>query len=422
MGLAPTDGRLIRPITEPTIARVEFDWHESVAQALYLHPELRRTKTRIKQNELELISAKNQILPEVNLSLLYRWVGVGDELGLGGSSRTGFPNADSSALAELTGGDYQEAAIRLDIQPTAIGARRELARIRNAQFRLARERAFLQDQERLHLSQLSDAASKVTTHYQLVQDNANRWQQSEQEVQARLAEYRGGRIAVNVVLQSQLRRAQAQIDYYRALAEYNKSINYVHYLKGTLLQHNNIDLAEGPWHSKAYWDALERARERSAGRQWKYGVSRPGVVRQGPLADSQTVAAGEVPAGPGATLPPGELHSWQESAGDQPLGLQDAMGMPIDRQPVPVNDTPLSRLGSPAQILQGAAAAPAAGQPSAAAVRTAGSQTPAAPATRGAGVRQAVGSGVIGDRPEVHSGDGYAPAPVRKKPAWVPQG
>ena len=45
-----------------------------------------------------------------------------------------------------------------------------------------------------------------------------RWQAAEQEVEARLAEFKGGRSPVNVVLQSQLRRADAQISYYRALA------------------------------------------------------------------------------------------------------------------------------------------------------------------------------------------------------------
>jgi len=425
MGLAPTDGRLIRPITEPTIARVEFDWDESVAQAIYLHPELRRSKTRIKQNELELITAKNQILPEVNLSLLYRWVGVGDELGLGrSSSGPGFPNPGSTALGELTGGDYQEAAVRLDIQPTAIGARRELARIRNAQLRLARERAFLQDQERAHVSSLSDAWAKVSSHYQLVQTNSQRWQASEQEVQARLAEYQGGRTPVNVVLQSQLRRAQAQIDYYRALAEYNKSINYVHYLRGTLLQHNNIEIAEGPWQSKAYWDALERARERSAGRKWQYGVSRPEVVRQGPIADPQTAAAGGRFVGDeGTPLPPGDSIMWQEDATfNGPLGLQDALGQPIDRHPIPVNDVPLSRLQSPAEILtdQASAVSRAGGTVSARAAQQAGGRQPVSG-------NPVVGSGVKPSQPVVSgngvvaTADGFAPAPVRKKAAWVPK-
>ena len=86
-------------------------------------------------------------------------------------------------------------------------------------------------------------------------------------MEARLAEFKGGRSPVNVVLQSQQRRADAQISYYRALGEYNKSINYVDYLKGTMLANSNITLAEGPWNKKAYWDALERARERSAGKK-----------------------------------------------------------------------------------------------------------------------------------------------------------
>ena len=155
------------------------------------------------------------------------------------------------------------------------------------------------------VSQLSDAVAKAATHYQLVQTNAMRWQAAEQEVEARLAEFKGGRSPVNVVLQSQQRRADAQITYYRALGEYNKSINYVDYLKGTMLANSNITLAEGPWNSKAYWDALERARERSAGKHRKYGVSRPSVVRQGPVLDANAAAdvIGSGAIGDGASSP-----------------------------------------------------------------------------------------------------------------------
>ncbi len=337
MGLSPTDGRLIRPIEEPSLARVEFDWNESVAQMLYLSPELRRNKTRVKQNELELMAAKNQILPEVNVSLLYRWVGQGDTLGPPERRQVAGPNPGSSALAELTGGDYQEGAIRLEVTPPAIGARRELARIRNGQLRLAREKAFLQDQERLLVSQLSDATAKVATHYQLVQTNAQRWQAAEQEVEARLAEFKGGRSPVNVVLQSQQRRAQAQIDYYRALGEYNKSINYVDYLKGTMLANSNITLSEGPWNKKAYWDALERARERSSGKQVKYGVTRPSVVRTGPVrdADSAIDIIGNPQTSMGQTIAP-----------EDPL----EMNLSPYRESIDVNDVPLSEMGTPQEM------------------------------------------------------------------------
>ncbi len=73
---------------------MNFDWCESIAQMLYLSPELRRGRFVIKQRELEQISAKNQLLPEVNLSLLYRWVGVGDTLGPPSGSNYRFPDSE----------------------------------------------------------------------------------------------------------------------------------------------------------------------------------------------------------------------------------------------------------------------------------------------------------------------------------------
>jgi len=337
MGVAPTDGRLVRPIDEPSLARVEFDWHESVAQMLYLSPEMRRGRYIIKQRELEQMTAKNQLLPEVNLSLLYRWVGVGATLGPPNGGDARFPGRGSSALGELTSGDFQEGVVRLEITPPAIGGRRERTRIRGAQLRLQQSRAYLQDAERLLVSQLSGAVAKAYSHYQLVQSHAQRWQAAETEVTARLAEYRGGQSPVNVVLQSQQRRADAQIDYYRSLAEYNKSINYVDYLKGTMLANSNITLAEGPWNKKAYWDALERARERSAGKKGQYGVSRPGVVRRGPVCDAESAAvmgqdgAGEV-IGDGVII---------ESPADGSIWYDE----PIEAQPIDVNDIPLQQMG-----------------------------------------------------------------------------
>lgn len=291
MGLAPTDGRLIRPIDEPTLARVQYDWNEIVSEMLYLAPELRRAKFAIQQNEFEVISAKNQILPDVNLSLLYRWVGVGDTFGPSERSGIAAPAPGSSSLAGLTSGDFQEGAVRLEITPAPIGARRERSRIRNAQLRVQQTRAFLQDSERLFVSQLSDAVANVSTHYQLVQTNAERWQAAEVEVKARLAEFEGGSSPINVVLQSQQRKADAELAYYQAVSEYNKSISYVDFLKGTLLANSNITLAEGPWTKKAYYDALERARERSAGKQLEYGVSRPEVIRRGPVGNAATAHA-----------------------------------------------------------------------------------------------------------------------------------
>ena len=193
----------------------------------------------------------------------------------------------------------------------------------------------------------------MKVHFQLVQTNAQRWQAAEQEVQARLAEYKGGRTPVNVVLQSQLRRAQAQIDYYRALAEYSKSINYVHYIKGTLLQHNNIELAEGCWNKKAYWDALERARERSAGRKWQYGVSRPGVVREGVIKTPEEAAQWVKVQPPSA--PPIRLILTPCKAAKCRSKVRlicTSMNDELYRQPIDVDDKPLDQAIPAGELLR----------------------------------------------------------------------
>ena len=44
MGLAPTDGRLIRPKDEPTTAEVKFDWNEILPEALSRSVEVAETE------------------------------------------------------------------------------------------------------------------------------------------------------------------------------------------------------------------------------------------------------------------------------------------------------------------------------------------------------------------------------------------
>ncbi len=68
------------PVDTPTDARVDFDWCNVQAEALVRNVELRKTKWAIKSIELEIMSAKNQLLPQLDVTGIYRWVGVGDVL------------------------------------------------------------------------------------------------------------------------------------------------------------------------------------------------------------------------------------------------------------------------------------------------------------------------------------------------------
>ena len=55
----------------------------------------------------------------------------------------------------------------------------------------------------------------------------------------------------------------------------------MHRLKGSSLEYYNVQFGEGPWPEKAYYDAEELARKRSASQPINYGFSRPGTVAVG---------------------------------------------------------------------------------------------------------------------------------------------
>jgi outer membrane protein TolC len=307
LGWAATDGRLIRPSDKPTIGLVEFDFYDSLDETLYRNVDLRRFRWTIKQQELELVSAKNQMLPEVNISLLYRWLGVGGSwLGKGGEGP--FPpnlGADApSAWEELLSGDYQEGAIRLDFVPNPVGARRAHADVRNKQLQLAKSHAGLEQAETAASYRLTQTLRELNSNYAQMTEQLALLSAAQRLVQLFQEKFNVGdsnpEQTIDLLLRAQQQRANAGRNYARALSEYNKSITDVHMVKGSLLEYNNIRLEEGMWQDKAYWDAHERARERDAARFLDYGASRPKVISRGEL--EQNLGTANAPAKSGAKI------------------------------------------------------------------------------------------------------------------------
>ncbi|MBW3596976.1 MAG: TolC family protein [Planctomycetes bacterium] len=281
MGLATTDGRLIRPIDEPTTARVAFDWPVVSAEALVRSPELRRIKWFVKQRELELIAARNLLLPELNIVGLYRWYGAGDHLVNSDRNGLNFPTPGSTAFDVLTEGDFQESRIGFDFA-FPVGFRQEYAGVRNAQLSLAREHARLEDAELNVSSLLAQAIRNMEAQYYLAQSFFSARLAAAEEVESVTQLYERGLTTLDLVLRAQQRLAESEISFYRALCEYNKGIAFVHFRKGSLLEYNNVMLAEGPWPEKAYFDAEGHARRRAASYYLDYGWTQPPPVSSGP--------------------------------------------------------------------------------------------------------------------------------------------
>ncbi|MEX2173354.1 MAG: TolC family protein [Pirellulaceae bacterium] len=325
MGLSATDGRLIRPKDDPTLAHVEFEWNEILAEAIARRPELIAKRWQVKQRELELILARNRLLPQLDVGAFYRWLGVGDDLIQ--ASRTGidFPGAGSTAFEEITDGKFQEWGLLLQYQ-MPIGFRRELAGVRHAQLLQAREKAVLEEMELDVSHGLAKAVRNLDANFELAQTNANRWAASQTEVEAMEALHAGGRVPLNDVLEAQRRRAQGQAAFWSAVTEYNKAIADLHTRKGSILEYNGIGFEEGAWPQKAYWDALARARERDAGTYIDYGWTRPKVVSRGEVPHGNVLEGVQMEAMPGAE----EIPSPEPTPAQPPVDGELPMPTPIE--------------------------------------------------------------------------------------------
>ena len=286
LGLSPTDGRLFRPSDEPTRALARFDWNEVLAEGLSRSVELRRQKWVIKQRELELIAAKNYLLPRLDAVGRYRWLGLGDIL-VEGTRKIDADGDVTNAYGSMTSGRFQEWQLGLELS-IPLGFRQEMAGVRNAQLALARERAVLQEQELELTHQLSSAVREIDQYYTTTKTNFSRVLAAKDEVDGRRAvwvagvdpKYEGD--AINLYLNALQRQAEAENEYFRSLVDYNVSIAQIHYRKGSLLEYNGVYMSEGPWTGKAYFDALRRARARDASYYLDYGFTRPGVISRGP--------------------------------------------------------------------------------------------------------------------------------------------
>jgi hypothetical protein len=144
---------------------------------------------------------------------------------------------------------------------------------------------------------LTAAFQDMEAWYHLMQTNFNWRVAAQKEVDAVQAAFDAGTVTLDLLLRAQQSRADAETAYYQALQQYNQAVAHIHYRKGSLLAYNGVQLAEGPWPDKAYFDALGHARRRDASHYLNYGYTRPRVISRGPVAQMDQ-AATSTPAEP----------------------------------------------------------------------------------------------------------------------------
>ncbi|MBN1853674.1 MAG: TolC family protein [Pirellulales bacterium] len=273
LGLPINSVQIIKPISEPPQAPVQFDWEVCATEAIAQRAELRRQRWIVKQHELELLASRNFLLPRLDAIARYRMRGFGHDM---------ISQSDQDLDSAYGGlGDHNEWQLGVEFE-VPLGFRRAHAGVRNAEFALARARSVLRESEQHVLYGLSNAFGEMERSFQLVSAQYNRLQAAKQSLEAAQTNYDEERVTIDIVLEAQRREAEADIRYYQARIEYALAMRGIHYEKGTLLEFNNVYLTESGSPPAAWVDVQNRLLQQRPKLSY---VCRDIVISKGEVSD-----------------------------------------------------------------------------------------------------------------------------------------
>lgn len=246
MGLPINGEEMLRPLDEPTLAKIALDWPQVSADALTRRPELARQRLLIKRRELEYVASRNFLLPRFDVVGRYRYRGLGK--GLYGEVPLAPGDPDPSfgkgSIANLVSGDFQEWQLGGEVT-FPIGYRKAYAGVRQAQLGLAREKAVLEEQQRQVVHDLSNTLADLDRAHEVMQTAYNRRLAAVQNVELlREAMKERPDITPEQLLDAARRQSEAEIQFHKAQVEHMLAVKNVHFEKGTLLEYCRVALSD----------------------------------------------------------------------------------------------------------------------------------------------------------------------------------
>ena len=171
-----------------------------------------------------------------------------------------------------------------------IGYRNAYANVRISKLNLARDYENLTEGEKKITFALARAYQGIFVNYDSIKVLRAQREAFGEQVKANFQEFQAGKITPDLLLEAQRFFAQALQQEYQAIRDYNNSLAVFELVKGTIAQHDNVVIAEGPLPQCASDRAVEHQRRRSEALEAR---ERAAPV---PLAETHPVA--DVPDGP----------------------------------------------------------------------------------------------------------------------------
>jgi outer membrane protein TolC len=262
LGMPIEDGYRLVPSDVPTLSAFHPDWHAAEQEALSLRPELILCRQELKYRQLDLIAQKNLLKPDLRFFASYDINGLGTRL----DGPPGAPgNNNGNALASFADNLFNSwtLGLRADIP---LGYREAHSFVRQARLALSRSYYQLKDQEDKVRRFLALQYRNIDQYYAEVEAQRAQREANARQLALRFQVFQAGARGgtIDVLLEAQRNFADALANEYAAVVNYNNSIAGFHFAKGTLLQYNSVQIAEGPLPACVQGHAVENIRQREA--------------------------------------------------------------------------------------------------------------------------------------------------------------
>ncbi|MEL7498509.1 MAG: TolC family protein [Planctomycetota bacterium] len=236
LNLPQAGDQLIRPADAPAQVASVIDWPMVAQQATSERVEIRQQQSRIHQADLQLIAAKNFLMPRFDAVGTYRNAGLGDDLINDGGKFAG-------ALNESWSGNYDEWEFGFTFD-VPLGYRQARAGVENARLQAARERAVMTEIEQQILHELGSALRGVDQSTNSIQLAELRRDAARDTVKARLAAYDADAVGFEDLLEAQQQLLDAELALHNAKTDRELAMSRLFAESGTLLDEFQVTLSQ----------------------------------------------------------------------------------------------------------------------------------------------------------------------------------
>jgi outer membrane protein TolC len=212
---------------KPVFNVQKIDLVESMKNAFQYRPDYNSQKIDLKNRDIKILTAKNELLPTVDL--------VGS-FGLNGLGK------DYQDALRSTNSDYKDWSIGFKVDVPWGGAER--AKFNQRQIELAQAILAFKELEQKIILEVRDKVRSVDIQMRQVEASKLSKEKETENYEAQKERYRAGQVSTHDMLDYQEKLAQAELDYIKSLIDYNVALVNLDKSEGLTLARNNIILAE----------------------------------------------------------------------------------------------------------------------------------------------------------------------------------